>query len=183
MNECAAAWPLPLRLVHWASAALVIGALGLGAGRVEFVHDPATRFDLTQMHKSIGFAVLALTAARICLRLLMAAPKPLPQALPLCTARRTTHAGLYVLLLLLPFSGWLMATTTPIRVPTKVFGLFALPYPLAPDLAIYRFAHALHVAAAVVLAALVALHVAAALTHALWWRDRILTRMWVRRAG
>ena len=39
----------------------------------------------------------------------------------------------------MPLSGWLMATTTPVRVPTIVFGLFALPYPLAPDLAIYRF--------------------------------------------
>jgi cytochrome b561 len=177
MNDGAAAWPLPLRLVHWASAALVIGTLGLGAAMVELVQDPARRFDLTQTHKSIGVAVLALTAARLCLRLVMAAPKPLPLAPPLCTAARTTHVSLYVLLVLLPLSGWLMATTTPIRVPTMVFGLFALPYPLAPDLAIYRFAHGLHLAAAIVLTALVALHIAAALAHALWWRDRILTRM------
>lgn len=79
---------------------------------------------------------------------------------------------------MLTLSGWLMATSTPVRIPTMVFGLFALPYPLAPDLMTYRFAHALHVAAAVATAGLVALHVAAALVHALWWRDGVLMRMW-----
>jgi cytochrome b561 len=49
---------------------------------------------------------------------------------------------------------------------------------LAPDLPIYKFAHAIHVAAAISLAILVVLHVAATLFHMLWLRDRILVRMW-----
>jgi cytochrome b561 len=177
MNETAAAWPLPLRLIHWSSAALVIGALGLGAYMVVLVDDPARRFDLTQTHKSIGVAVLALSAARLCLRMLTASPKPPPAAPPLLLAATATHAGLYALLLLLPLSGWLMATTTPIRVPTVVFGLFTLPYPLQPDLPAYRLAHAAHVVAAIALAVLIVLHAAAALVHALWWRDGVLARM------
>ena len=72
------------------------------------------------------------------------------------------------------------ATTTPVSVPTSVFGLFELPYPLVPDLLTYRFAHAIHVAVAVALAMLVIFHVAAALIHALWWRDRTMMRMWRR---
>jgi cytochrome b561 len=172
MDEGVAAWPLSLRLIHWTSAVLIIGTLGFGAYMVELVQDPAERFDLTQTHKSIGVAVLALTAARLCVRVLTAAPKPLP------LAARAAHISLYVLLLLLPLSGWLMATTTPVRVPTVVFGLFTLPYPLQPDLATYKFVHAVHVVAAIALAALVLLHVAAALVHALWWRDRMLARMW-----
>jgi cytochrome b561 len=178
MNEGAAAWPLSLRLIHWASAALIIGTLGFGAYMVELVQDPARRFDLTQTHKSIGVAVLALSVARLCLRFLTAAPKPLPAAPPVLLAARANHIGIYVLILLLPLSGWLMATTTPIRVPTVVFGLFVLPYPLQPDLPAYKFAHAVHVAAALLLAALIALHVAAAFVHALWWRDGVLVRMW-----
>jgi cytochrome b561 len=178
MNEGAAAWPLSLRLIHWASGALILGTLGLGAWMVELVQDPALRFDLTQTHKSIGVAALALTVARLCLRMLTASPKPLPAAPPLLLAARVSHISLYALLLLLPLSGWLMATTTPIRVPTIVFGLFTLPYPLQPDLPAYKLAHAVHVVAAIVLAALTVLHVAAALVHALWWRDGILVRMW-----
>jgi cytochrome b561 len=183
MSDGASAWPLPLRLIHWASAALVLGALVLGAVMVELVQDPAARFELTQTHKSLGVAVLALTAARLCVRILTAAPQPMPLAPPLRTAARAAHLSLYALLVLLPLSGWLMATTTPVRVPTTVFGLFRLPYPLSPDLPAYRFAHALHAAAAVALAALIVLHVAAALIHSLWWRDRVLMRMWRLPAG
>jgi cytochrome b561 len=158
-------WPRTLRLLHWASAVLVIGALGLGAYMVQLVEDPAERFDLTQSHKTIGVAVLALTVARLCLRAFARAPRH--TCAPRLLAAKGTHAGLYALLLLLPLSGWLMATTTPVRVPTVVLGLFTLPYPLAPDLAMYRLAHAVHVTAAISLALLILLHSAAALAHVL----------------
>jgi len=179
MNDGARMWPLPLRLIHWISAALVIGALGLGAYMVWFVDDPAARFDLTQTHKSIGITVLALTLLRLCLRIRTTAPSPEPIAPALMRAATATHLSLYVLLVLLPASGFLMATTTPVRVPTRLFGLLDLPYPLGPDLAIFRLSHAVHVAAAILLAGLVVLHVAAALVHALRWRDRTLRRMGV----
>jgi cytochrome b561 len=94
-------------------------------------------------------------------------------------AATATHLVLYALLVLLPVSGFLMATTTPVRIPTRVFGLFDLPYPLGPDLAIFRLSHAVHVAAAILLAGLVVLHIAAALVHALCWRDRTMRRMGV----
>jgi cytochrome b561 len=171
------AWPRTLRLLHWASAALVIGALGLGAYMVQLVEDAAERFDLTQSHKTIGIAVLTLTVARLCLRAFAAAPRYTRPTLLL--AARATHAGLYALLLLLPLSGWLMATTTPVRVPTVVLGLFTLPYPLAPNLAMYRLAHAVHVTAAISLALLILLHSAAALAHVLQPR-RFLRRDAVR---
>jgi cytochrome b561 len=76
MNKGISVWPPSLRLAHWASAALVFAALGLGTYMVQFVHDPAERFELTQTHKSIGVAVLALTVVRLCLRILTNAPKP-----------------------------------------------------------------------------------------------------------
>jgi len=183
MNDAAAGWPLVLKLLHWASAALVVAALGLGTFMVQFVRDPALRFDLTQSHKSIGVAILALTLARLCVRLLTKAPKPEPAARLLALAAAAAHVGLYAALVAMVASGWLMATTTPVRVPTSVFGLFGLPYPLSPGLPKYLFAHAVHVMAAIALAALVAVHVAAALVHALLWRDRTLARMWLGRRG
>jgi cytochrome b561 len=178
MSDGGESWPLSLRLIHWASAVLVIGALGVGAYMVQLVPNPAERFDLTQTHKSIGVTVFALTVVRLCLRILTTAPKPEPSAPLLLRAARATHISLYALLLLIPLSGWLMGTTTPVRVPTTALGLFELPYPLAPDLPTYRFAHAVHVALAVSLAILIALHVAAALVHTIWWRDRTMVRMW-----
>jgi cytochrome b561 len=163
MNE--RTWPPALRVTHWVSAVLVIGLLALGTYMVQLVQDPAERFDLTQTHKAIGVVVLALTVVRLCLRVVMTAPRY--EGAPLLLAAKATHAGLYALLLLLPLSGWLMATTTPVRVPTVVFGLFTLPYPFPPDLAIYRLAHAIHLATAISLALLVFLHSAAAMAHAL----------------
>jgi cytochrome b561 len=180
MNEDPGAWPLPLRLIHWISAVLVIGMLGLGTSMVQLVQSPAVRFDLTQTHKSIGVTVFALTLVRLCVRSLLTAPNPQPEpvALLVLLGAKVTHICLYGLLLVLPLSGWLMVTTTPVRVPTTVFGLFELPYPLAPDLPAYRLAHAGHVVAATALAVLVVLHVAAGLVHAIWWRDRTVQRMW-----
>jgi cytochrome b561 len=176
MNDGAPAWPLALRLIHWTSAALIAVALGFGVFMVDIVQDPARRFDLTQTHKSIGVTVLALTAVRLWLRLRTPSP-PLPLAPPLSRAVKATHASLYALLLLMPLSGWLMAASTPVRVPTTVFGLFSLPYALEPSLPTYRMAHALHAAGAAALAALALLHIAGALVHTLWRRDGILTRM------
>jgi cytochrome b561 len=178
MNKDVSHWPIPLRLIHWLSAVLVLMALGYGVYMVQLVHDTGMRFELTQTHKSIGVAVLALTVIRLCIRFVATIPKPELTARFLIFAAKSAHIGLYLLLLGMPLSGWLMATTTPVRIPTIVFGLFQLPYPLPPDPATYRLAHGIHVAFAIVLASLVGVHVIAALIHALWWRDRTLVRMW-----
>ena len=74
-----------------------------------------------------------------------------------------------------------MASTTPVRVPTSVFALFDLPYPWAPEFATYRLARGIHVAAAISLASLIALHVAATVVHSLVWRDNTARRMWPER--
>jgi cytochrome b561 len=175
-----AVWPPALRIIHWVTAALVLGALLLGVTMVQVVHDPGERFELTQTHKSIGVAILGLALVRLCLRIRASAPVPRPAA-PLLIAARAVHIVLYVLLLAMPLSGWLMASTTPVRVPTSVFALFDLPYPLAPEFATYRFARGIHVACAITLASLVALHVAATLVHSLLRRDQTVRRMWPER--
>ena len=184
MNE-QAVWPLALRIMHWVMAALVLGALLIGVTMVQVVHDAAERFELTQTHKSIGVAILGLALVRLCLRIRATAPVPEPAAPLVMNAAKAVHIALYVLLLAMPLSGWLMASTTPVRVPTSVFALFELPYPLAPDFATYRLARGVHVASAITLASLIALHVAATLGHSLLWRDNIVRRMWWerRRAG
>ena len=70
-------WPLSLRLVHWASAALVFAALGLGTYMVQLVHDPAERFELTQTHKSIGITAVSYTHLDVYKRQTYAArPRP-----------------------------------------------------------------------------------------------------------
>jgi len=180
MNESITAWPLSLRLAHWLNAVLVLAALGLGAYMVLLVANPAQRFELTQTHKTIGITILALTVVRLCCRSFMRAPKPEQAAPTILLAAKASHIALYVLLLLMPLSGWLMASSTPIRVPTSLFGLLELPYPLPPHLATYRLAHTAHLCLALLFASLIALHVAATIVHAFIWHDRTLGRMWRR---
>jgi cytochrome b561 len=178
MSENVRVWPLSLRLAHWLSAVLVLAALSLGASMVQFEHNAGRRLELTQIHKSCGITILALTVLRLCRRSVARAPKPEPSPRAMLVAAKVTHLTLCALLLLMPLSGWLMVTTTPVRVPTSVFGLFALPYPLLPDLAIYRLAHATHVALAILFAVLIAVHISGATIHTLLWRDQTLKRMW-----
>jgi cytochrome b561 len=177
MNDPRRVWPLPVKLFHWLGAVLVVAALALGVFMVQFVDDAARRFELTQTHKSIGVVILAVTIIRLCLRLLTIAPEPESGAQLLRLAAKLAHGSLYASLVIMPVSGWLMTTTTPVRVPTVVFGLVQLPYPLAPNVPAYQLAHAIHVASAIAIVALIAVHVAAALIHTLLWRDRTLARI------
>jgi cytochrome b561 len=60
---------------------------------------------------------------------------------------------------------------------------YIAPFPVSalPDMPTYRVAHAIHVVSAILLAALIVLHVAGALVHAALWRDRTLVQMWWKR--
>jgi cytochrome b561 len=178
MNKAAAAWPPALRIAHWLSATLVIALLLLGAIMVFAVSDSARRFELTQIHKPLGIAVLVLTVARLCCRLCMTAPKIAETSELTALAARTSHLTLYLLLLLMPLSGWLMVTSTPIRIPVTLFGLVDLPFPLPPNLAAYQAARTTHLVLSIALAMTVVVHTGAALVHQLVWRDGTLARMW-----
>ena len=79
----------------------------------------ATRFELTQTHKSIGVSILVLTVVRLWLRCVMRSPKPEPASRSVTIVAKAVHVGLYILLLLLPLSGWLMVTSTPVRDPDR----------------------------------------------------------------
>ena len=102
MSEKGAVWPLPVRLIHWASAALIIGALALGATMVQLVQDAAERFDLTQTHKGIGVTVLAVTVLRLCVRIATTAPPPAALPTRILKAAKVAHHGIYALLVVTP---------------------------------------------------------------------------------
>ena len=76
-------------------------------GFLRLVSHPALR---------LATAILALTVARLCVRLVTKAPKPGPATRPLLLGATAAHAALYVALVAMVASGWLMATTTPVRV-------------------------------------------------------------------
>ena len=158
---------------HWTIALLVIVNLIVGIG-----HDalPALRAWMPG-HKAIGITVLALTVLRVAWRLAHR-PPPLPAITPRWErgVAHATHWALYLLLLLMPLSGWAMVSGPEGRRPLTWFGAFDLPYlPVSGTTA--GAGHEAHALLGWVMLALVVLHVAAALRHHLILRDSLLLRI------
>ncbi|CAA2155362.1 hypothetical protein MBRA_01010 [Methylobacterium brachiatum] len=170
-------------LLHWASALGVLALIGMGLIMTHAGLAPMRQFQLYQWHKSVGITVLALTVLRVLWRLTHR-PPPHPAGMPAHerVAASTAHGLLYLLLVGLPLTGWAVVSLSPFNIPTVLYGLVPWPHlPLAdlvPDQAgaegVLKRVHAL---GAWFLAALLAVHVAAALRHHLILRDDVLRRM------
>lgn len=128
-------------------------------------------------HKAIGITVLFLTIARIVWRVLHRAP-PLPAGTPGWEKglAHATHGLLYLLMILLPLSGWIMVSGSAKRRPLEWFGAFDIPY-LPASVEAGQGAHNAHGLLGWIMLALVVLHIAAALRHHFIQRDAVLARM------
>ncbi len=161
------------RTLHWIIALLIVANLALG-----FAHDALPKdWAVMPVHKSIGLTVLALTLVRIGWRLTHRAP-PLPAAMPGWErgAAQATHFAFYALMLLLPLSGWIMSSAGDR--PLNWFFLFDVhKFAVTREDAIVGLSRAAHGPLGFVWAALILLHVAAALRHHFVLRDGVLRRM------
>jgi len=171
-----ARWSLASILLHWASAAVIVALLAIGWS-LSRLFDAPTRFDLYQLHKSLGVLALALTVARLAARALTKAPPPFPGAAWEMRAARWTHVALYALTGVAILAGWVTASSAPLPIPTVVFGLFPWPDIAPRDPRVFAVASLTHAWAAYGLAVLAALHAGAALKHVLWERDGVMRRM------
>lgn len=171
-------WGASTIALHWLSAALVLVLLGLGWFMVHGDLQAATKFDLFQLHKSLGFLSLALLLLRLGARFAEPSP-PAPPRMRVWERRLAglTHATLYALLLTAALSGWLRVSSAIIAIPSRFFGLFVIPNIVGADAALSADMALLHYVVSRLVIALLILHVAAALKHHLVDRDDILVRM------
>jgi cytochrome b561 len=134
------------------------------------------RTGLVRFHKSLGVTIFVLALVRVLARAAVRAPG-LPPGMPAWErlAARASHACLYLLLFLLPLSGWLMSGAG--GRPVSWFGWITIPSPVAESPGVRDFLVALHVALAVLLGTVLLAHVAAALRHHFVLRDDVLQRM------
>lgn len=170
-------------LFHWTMALLIIGMLGLGLYMSDLPLTDPNAFQFFQLHKSIGFVVLALAVLRLVWRLANPSPK-LPEGMhPLeRLGAHLGHAGLYALLFAMPLTGWLMVSASPWGIPTVVFNVLPVPHLPVPEALGSQeqaegFFKLLHAYGAYLLIALVVVHVAAAFKHHVIARDDTLKRM------
>ena len=168
-------WGSVAQAFHWLIAALIVVQGAIGLTMVELGMTP-TKVKVFALHKSIGLTVLALVLLRLAWRLTQRAPREVPMPRWQLAAARTSHFLLYVLILALPFSGWLFNSAA--NFPLEWFGMFHVPsLTRGLDPVLKAFALRAHVVLFWVLVAVVVVHVFAALWHHFRQRDEVLLRM------
>lgn len=162
--------------LHWVIAAIIVLVMipvGLTMTRIG---DGPIKNSLYELHKSFGLIVFALAIIRAVVRWRRGAP-PVEPDVPgwQRAAAYVSHYALYVLMILVPLTGWV--ATSACCAPVNLFWAvpLTLPLPLNDDVA--KTVFPLHYAFVYALAAVLLAHVAGALQHHLIRRDRTLLRM------
>jgi cytochrome b561 len=167
------------RALHWATVALLAAQIPVGLymayrGGTLNTWDAVTN-TLYTGHKLGGVVILALVIWRIGYRLARGAPTDEPTITPWQrAASHATHWTLYGLLVAVPVAGYVGVSLFP---ALDIFGLFSLPAVTAPDKEAAKAALGVHRLLAMLLVAVLAVHVAAALYHHLVRKDDVLGRM------
>lgn len=168
--------------MHWLTAALMLATLAIAVYFTTLEEktpgDPQRYFAWMPWHKTFGFLVLCVVVLRMPWFLANLRPE-----LPSVTPRwqrflaHVTHWVLYAAMLALPLLGWL--GTSAQQSSFKLFTLWAMPRLLdRKDVPLSEKIYAVHVYLGWTVAALIALHVAAACWHQWVKRDGLLRRMW-----
>jgi cytochrome b561 len=162
-------------VLHWLIALAIIANFALGLTMADMNLSPQ-KLKFFSWHKWLGVTIFLFVCLRLLWRLGHAAPA-LPVSMPSWQkmAAHLSHVLLYVLMFVIPLSGWLYSSAAG---KTVVYlGLLPLPDLLQADKEVAESLKEVHEYLNFTLAALVVLHAAAAWKHHLVDRDDVLTRM------
>ena len=161
--------------LHWLVGLGILGSLGLGLYMVDLPFSPA-KLQIYSWHKWAGMTLLFLAVVRLAWRLSHPAPA-LPDTMgPL--SRLAAHAGhwlLYILMLAIPLSGWLMSSAQGFSVVW--FGVLPLPDLVAKNLELGEWLNSIHLILNYTLIATLIGHIGAALHHHFIKKDTVMSRM------
>jgi len=160
--------------MHWLLALLIVCTFAVGVYMHELPLSP-TRLKLFNWHKWAGVTILALSALRLLWRLSHRPPTDLPMPVWQRRAAHATHGALYALFFIVPLVGW--GYSSAAGFPIVWFGVLPLPDFVTPDRALAEAIKPWHGTLAWALAALVVVHIAAALKHQFVDRHALLQRM------
>ena len=168
-------YSIPAIALHWLSALLIFAAFPLGLYMVDLPLSPA-KLTLYSYHKWLGVTVFLLVAMRLAWRATHT-PPALPGYIAAWQRRASAvaHGVLYALMVAIPLSGWLMSSAKGFQ--TVWFGVLPLPDLLERNRELGDLLAGVHQALNYTLAALIILHVAAALKHHFVERRPFLQRM------
>ena len=165
----------PAIAFHWLLAVLIIASFAFGLYMVELPFSPG-RIKQYNWHKWAGITILALSALRLLWRLSHPPPAPgIPMPLWQLRASQATHGLMYGLFFAAPLAGW--AYSSAAGFPVVYFSQLALPDLVSRDADLAAILKFVHRVLTYSLAALVGLHVLAALKHHFLERNRLLDRI------
>jgi cytochrome b561 len=162
------------RTLHWLMAVCILAMLFIGVGMVSTV---APKYlNLINIHKPLGIVILILALIRLVVRLRYGAP-PLPLDLPepMKLAAYLSHYALYALMIAMPLIGWAMLSAA--EYPVVIWPGVWLPQILPLDPSLHTLLWNAHFYLAFLFFALILMHLAAALFHALIRRDGVFDAM------
>lgn len=167
----------PARLLHWITALAVLLMIPAGVVMTREGIPRPLQDTLFLFHKNTGVLLAPVILVRILYRLTHR-PPPLPLSIPGWQRRAAavSHAALYLLLIVMPVSGFVCvrAGGFPVELLDR---LGAGPW-IAKSERVADIAQTIHAAGAIALIAVLAIHIAAACQHALIRRDGVWSRMW-----
>ena len=170
-------------VLHWTMFALIAYGFAVAVSMVDLPLSPQ-KLKYFSWHKWTGVTVFLLALVRVAWRLTHPA-LALPATMPGWQRRAAaaSHLLLYVLILVIPVTGWLYSSAA--GVPTVYFGVLPLPDLLAKNKILAEQLKLVHVTLNYTMLALVIVHAAAALKHHFRDRDDVLARMlpWVKIRG
>ena len=165
---------------HWLTVALFIATFWIAWSMVDLPLGPE-KFELYNLHKSIGVSILALTVLRLIWRWISPPPAlPTDMSATAQNLARLGHGALYVAIFVQIAVG--LGHSWAANFPVVVFGLFTLPSLVPPDEALKKALTMVHFWGGWVILALIAGHIGAALYHHFVRKDAVMRRMlpWVR---
>ncbi len=160
---------------HWVMALLIIGMLALGLYMTSLPVG-TQKFRLYGLHKEFGVMILGLVVLRISWWLFNKVPQ-LPYDMPLWQklAAHGAHFALYMLMVFMPITGWLMSSASGF--PVSFFGLFVMPDLIVPNEYLRVLMAQTHEWLGYAFIAVICVHVLAALQHHFIIKDDILKRI------
>jgi cytochrome b561 len=154
---------LSLRILHWLMALIIIGLLIVGFYMASLDEFAPNKEKLFIIHKSLGVTLFVLVFIRIFFRITKKTP-PLPDSIPkiIQLAANSVQYLLYLMMILMPISGYLMSSYYGFPVI-----MFSTPLPMLvhTDMEMGKTFNDIHKILGYCLVALLTLHILGALKH------------------